>query len=46
MPAPATSDTIYEPVALWGRIPHGIYFKDATASRTEDSSLTVVILCR
>ena len=28
---PATSETVYEPVPFWTKIPHGIWMKEATA---------------
>lgn len=28
---PATRDTVYEPVPLWAKVPHGIWLKEATA---------------
>ncbi|MFN8526516.1 MAG: peptidylglycine alpha-amidating monooxygenase [Chloroflexota bacterium] len=28
---PATADTVYEPVPLWAKIPHGIWMKEATS---------------
>jgi len=28
---PATKDTVYEPVPLWAKIPHGIWLKEATS---------------
>ena len=28
---PATSETVYEPVPLWAKIPHGFWFKEATS---------------
>ena len=46
MPGPASSSTVYEPVALWGRIPHGIYFKDATAAAVDDDRDRVYVFNR
>jgi hypothetical protein len=31
---PATSETVYEPVPYWAKIPHGIWLQDATATAT------------
>ena len=28
---PATSETVYEPVPFWAKIPHGLWFKEATS---------------
>jgi len=28
---PATSDTVYEPVPFWAKIPHGLWLKEATS---------------
>jgi hypothetical protein len=28
---PATSETVYEPVPCWAKIPHGIWLQDATS---------------
>jgi len=28
---PATSETVYEPVPFWAKIPHGFWFKEATS---------------
>jgi DNA-binding beta-propeller fold protein YncE len=46
LPGPASSSTVYEPVALWGRIPHGIYFKDATAAAVDDDRDRVYVFNR
>ena len=46
MPGPATANTVYEPVALWGRIPHGIYFKDATVAAVDDARDRVYVFNR
>jgi len=46
LPGPASSNTVYEPVALWGRIPHGIYFKDATAAAVDDDRDRVYVFNR
>ena len=40
----ATSETVYEPVPFWAKIPHGVWLKEATSvavdSRTGSTSST------
>jgi DNA-binding beta-propeller fold protein YncE len=31
MPAIVTSNTVFEPVPLWAKVPHGIWFREATS---------------
>ncbi len=30
-PAPATPNTVYEPVPMWAKIPHGVWLREATS---------------
>ena len=32
---PATSETVYEPVPFWAKVPHGFWFKEATSVSTD-----------
>ena len=42
MPKPATADTVYEPVPMWAKIPHGLWLREATAVATDSEDRVYV----
>ena len=39
---PATSDTVYEPVPFWAKIPHGIWLREATSVAVDSADRVYV----
>lgn len=39
---PATADTVYEPVPLWAKVPHGLWMREATSVAVDDADRVYV----